>query len=296
MNARNFAFETTRDRIYAEYAEKLKKDPRDIFGCSTRPYVSVQSIAFDIADALPTGAGNAVMAHAVCKAKQELEWFSFGVNQTIQIGSQGNQIQKKATNADTNLGQAKKTNGVEDFVIEGVSVSVQGMRIVYAEGDLPTLGDDDVEGAYTGLVKIVDPASLVTPPQFGAPLNLEDVFFEAVAAKISAKLVWDQKGYIPIGTLDQFPEGAARSIIRAHGDPNTFNRYKIPEGAAWRRVDKTDGDFSVQGRVEDPVVIPITLVAFEGADTPLVVPTRIYVDIRLRLHGIGFGKPGQNNF
>jgi hypothetical protein len=284
-------FTTTRDDIFNEYAAEKRQ-----FGCSTRPYISVQTVVFDVLNALPAGA--VVMAHAVAKAKQELVWFGFGDGDTLQIGSEAIPITKKATDADTNLSSGHKTNGVEDFVIEAISSSVQGMRIVYDDADLAALGtlDGTVQGAYKGRIKLVDPAALVAPPQFGSPLNLEDVFYEAVAAKISAKLVWDKKGFIPVGTMDQFPEGGARSIIRAHGDPRVDNRYKIPEGYAWRRVDKTDGEFSVQGKLEDAVVIPITLVALQGEETPLVVPSQIFVDIRMRLHGLGFGKPGRNNF
>jgi len=282
-------FTTTRDDIFNEYAAEKRQ-----FGCSTRPYISVQTVVFDVLNALPVG--GVVMAHAVAKAKQELVWFGFGDGDTLQIGSEAFPLAKKANDADTNLSSGHKTNGVEDFVIEAISSSVQGMRIKYDADDVPASLDGTVEGAYTGKIKLVDPAALIAPPQFGSPLNLEDVFYEAVAAKISAKLVWDKKGFIPVGTMDQFPEGGARSIIRAHGDPRVDNRYKIPEGYAWRRVDKTDGEFSVQGKLEDAVVIPISLVAFEGADTPLVVPQQIYVDIRMRLHGLGFGKPGRNNF
>lgn len=288
MNAA-LKFETTRDQIFKEY-----KDAGKQFGCSTRPYTSVQTVVFDIVNPLPANAP--VMAHAVAQGKQEFDWFSFGSGDTIQIGSEAIPITKKATDADTNLSKGKKTNGVEDFVIEGISCSVQGMRIVYADADLPVGLSGPVTNGYKGRVKVVDPSALMTPPEYGSPVTLEDVFFEAVAAKISAQLLWDKKGFIPIGTLDQFPEGAARSLIRAHGDPRTDNRYKIPEGAAFRRVDKTDGEFSVKGQLSDAVVIPISLIAFSGADTPLVVPQQIFVDVRMRLHGLGFGKPGQNNF
>jgi hypothetical protein len=275
--------------MFAEYAKE-----GGLFGCSTRPYVSIATIVFDILDASPA-APNSTMAHAVAKQKQEIQWFYFGVGDSIELGSAALPIPKKATEADTNMSKGKKTNGVEDFVIEGVSCSVQGMRIKYADADIPaTVVDGTVRGAYQGKFKVVDPSALIAPPEYGSPVNLEDVFFEAIAAKVSARLVWDRKGFIPIGTLDQFPEGAARSLIRAHGDPRTDNRYKIPEGAAFRRVDKTDGDFSVEGQLEDSVVIPVSLVALGGADTPVVVPQQIYVDIRLRLHGLGFGRPGAN--
>ena len=288
---RNPGFTTSRDQLFQEYAKEGKT-----FGCSTRPYVSLATIVFDVKNALP--AGGPTMAHAVAQAKQEISWFYFGVGDGIEIGSKANSITKKATEADTNMSKGKKTNGVEDFVIEGVSCSMVGMRLVYSDADIATAAPGGLDGsvlnAYIGKTKLVDPAALIAPPEYGSPVNLEETFFEAIAAKVSARLVWDRKGFIPIGTLDQFPEGAARSILRAHGDPNTGNRYKIPEGAVFRRVDKTDGDFSVEGKLEDDVLIPISLVALGGVDTPLAIPEQIFVDIRLRLHGLGFGKPGQN--
>jgi hypothetical protein len=122
------------------------------------------------------------------------------------------------------------------------------------------------------------------------------VFGEAIFPKLAIQFTWDRRNIIPIGTLDQIPEGGAKSYLHAHGVPETMNRYKIPEGYIWRRADKPDGDFAVQGLVTDPVLIPINNIAFAASVDPanLVQATQIFVDIALRVHGLGLNQPGAN--
>jgi len=274
--------------LLQEYAEK---EPNGFRG-TTRPLKSTQSAVFTVLDAIPAGA--VVMAHAVAKKGQTFSWFSYGVGEQVTLGAG---LFKTASDADTNLSKGKKTNGRTDFVIQGLSATQKSMRIQYATASVPAgVADPDDISAYTGMngVKLVDPGALIMVPQGGSPLNLEEVLFQALAPHISLRLTWDRNKFVPVGTLDQFPEGAGKSFLRANGLPDTSNRYKAYEGYLWRRVDETDSDFTIEGKLEDAVVLPFTLIALAGAAAPLVVPVNLFSDITIRVHGVGIEKIGKN--
>jgi hypothetical protein len=284
-------FISERHALIAEY-----DDLNVLFLATTRPYKSTVSFQFDVVDGL--GGPPALMAHAVLRANQNVEWFNYGIGDQIPIGvAGGTPLFKRATASDTNQSRGRRTNGVEDFIIEGVSCTISGVRIAYDSDDIPAgVVDGVVHQAYDGQVTLVDPGSLVSPPQVGSPFNLEHVFGEAIAPKCSIQFAWDRRNIIPIGTLDQIPEGGAKSYLKAHGVPETMNRYKIPEGYVWRRADKPDGDFAIQGQVTDAVVIPINNIALAASVDPddLVQATQIFVDVALRVHGLGLNQPGAN--
>jgi hypothetical protein len=284
------AFVTWRERILKEYDSKHL-----VFRATTRPYKSKLSFVWSVVDPRPAVAPT--VAFAVLRKGQELEYFGYGLGAAIPVTP--NQTKASgATDADTNQGDARNTNGVEDFVIESISASSSGVRVQYSPTDtqIVALGltDPDVIAAYAGLRGIVDPGTLIAPPQATSPFNLEDAMFEGLKAVASVRFQWDRAGFIPIGTLDQIPEGGARSFLRASGDPRTDNRYKIPEGYAWRRKSMPDADFVTNVRISDTVVCPINLIAPAGQGATASVPINIMQDVILRVHGLGLSSLGEN--
>lgn len=270
----------------------LYKKENLVFRATTRPYKSTASIVFDVVT--PLGGPPAVMAHAIARANQNPEWFGYGIGDQIPLGGG---LTKTAAPDDTNQSRGRRTNGVEDFVIEAISATCKGVRCEYAAADIPgavLAGDPDARALYTGNSLIVDPGALVAPPQVGSPLNLKQTLMQAITPNLAITFTWDRGRVIPIGTLDQIPEGGAKSFLEANGNPQATNRYKAPEGYLWRRADKPDGDFVVTGQVASRVGIPITAIALAGAAAPLVLPVRVYVDVTLRVHGVGFQQIGAN--
>jgi hypothetical protein len=275
--------------------EQYDKD-NVVFLATTRPYKSTVQFTFDVVVGL--GGPPAVMAHAVLRANQNVEWFGYGIGDQIPNGPPG--VFRRAAQDDTNQSRGRRTNGVEDFVIEGISVTRKAIRISYADADVPAAvglsNDPDVIGAYDGTTAVDDPGALIMPPEVDSPLTLQDVFGQAILPNCAVSFVWDRRRFIPIGTADQIPEGGGKSLLRANGIPETMNRYKIPEGYVWRRTDKPDGDFVATGQIGNPRLVPITAIALAGSIDPddIVQATHVFVDVVMRVHGLGLAQPGQN--
>lgn len=281
------AFNTARKQMLDLYNKRFPA-----YIASTRPYISTAFFYFDVVDALPAGA--ATMAHAVLRRQQKATWFGYGAGTPIPQGPAALPPQKQSTAGDTNLNVAKNTNGAEDFIIEGISATAKQKRILWAAAATPAVTDPDVISAYAGINKVKDPGALMSPPQFDGPLNLEDELMQIVSSQVSFTIIWDRRGQVPIGRLDQIPEGAAKSFLEANGNPETMNRYKAPEGYLWRKSPKPDSQLFIEGVVEDAAVMPITAVALGGATTPLVLPSRLFIDVTVRLHGLGLSLPSSN--
>jgi hypothetical protein len=275
--------------------EQYDKD-NIVFLATTRPYKSTVQFTFDVVVGL--GGPPTVMAHAILRANQNVEWFGYGIGDQIPNGPAG--VFRRAAGDDTNQSRGRRTNGVEDFVIEGISLTRKGIRIAYPDADVPAAvtasNDPDVIGMYEGTTESDDPGSLLFPPEAESPLTLRDVFGQAILPQCAVQFVWDRRRFIPIGTADQIPEGGAKSFLQANGVPETMNRYKIPEGYVWRRTDKPDGDFVAQGQIGNPRGIPVTNIALSGSIDPadLVQASQIFVDVAMRVHGLGLAQPGQN--
>lgn len=284
---------TTRERLLAEY----KNDSAQIGRASTRPYKSRLPFFWTIVNALGTVAvpGTLLTAFALLKQGQQQDFFGFG--------AQANGVQwtpafpKKVTLADTNQTNGHNTNGVEDFCIESMSHSLGGVRVEYSAATVAARAlviDQDAIAALLGQREIADPGGLISPPQLTSPFNLEVPLHRAMRSNVSINFLWDNKNQIQVGTLDQLPEGAGQSYLAANGTPEVANRYKIPEGYAWRAKSRTDGDFVVRAIVEDTIVAPINLTPIMGLDAVNDVPVRLWLDLILRVHGVGFTKIGSN--
>lgn len=283
-------FSSQRTRILRD-AEKQASITGKPFTATTRPYKSTVQIVWDVVDPLPTGPGNARIAYAVARKNQRIELFSYAVGDAIPYGVPGQT--KIATEADTNVSKGRRTNGVERMIIESISATNKDLRVAYPANTYTGL-DNDVLGAHSGQIIVLDPGSLVCPPQVESPFNLENPFWEALKPVLQVEFEWDRGRVIKIGTLDEIPEGGAKSLLKASGIPDTKNRYKVPEGYVWDRQGEPDSEFIVRLTVADTVVIPISLVTLNGQTSIFSVPTNVYTDVTMRLHGLAVSLPSQN--
>lgn len=282
-------YNTTRNRLLKEY-----DDAKMLFRATTQPFMSKLMFPWQVVQPVPAGAPT--VAFAVLSAGTERDFFGFGLqSNAIQFT---NLSQKPATEGDTNISNARNTNGQTDFIIESISATCAGYRTEYAAADARVaalaLTDQRVIDAFLGKKYLVDPGTLINNPQASSPFNLEDPMFEGLKSVLSIKFTWDRGGFIPIGVLSQIPEGGARSLLKASGIPDTANRYKVPEGYAWRRKAQPDCDFVINAKVTDDVVCPINLVAPAGQGAVASTPLYIYQDVAMRVHGLGLTQIGNN--
>ena len=288
-------FVTQRSKLVEAY-----KNAGQPFNANTKPYKSTASFLGVTVQAIGTSA-----AFLVFGAQQRVEWFGYGLGQAV-AGTSGliSAAGLTAMEDDTNLSKARSTNGAEDFVIEGISASRRNVRAAWTTTAIATSGisggiasDSNVNNALNGLLPLLDPAALFVPPQVSSPFNLEETLMTAIAPHIAIEFEWDRQRVEKIGTLDQIPEGAAKSFLRANGDPRTDNRYRIPEGYLWRRDGQTDSEFIVRGTLQRAVIIPLSTVTFPTTLTTAQnaqYPTACALDIVLRLHGLSVRLPSHN--
>lgn len=273
------------------------------FVAQTKPYKSTATIMFDVVDAY--GGPPATMAHAVAARQQEVRWFDFAQGQNVNDPLAGRGF--PAPGSWTNQGKASETNGNADMVIEGISVSYRPPRFIYdptADAPPSPLSSAYVKTMYFGIgspgadpvpVVVVDPAALASPPQLGSPFNLEQAIAAAIAPSLYLLLQWNKEQTEYIGSADEIPEGGARSYLRANGQPRVDNRYKIPEGYLWRHPGEVDSQFNVLGRLGEGLVVPLNAIPlFAQTPADITLPTKIAVDIVMRVHGIQLRRPSTN--
>lgn len=279
-------FATQRTKLLDRY-----KNANADFLARTKPYRSTCQLVWEIVDKLPASAPT--MAFAVCRGGQRMEFFNYGSGDQIPFGVGTTRL---ATDADTNLSKGRRTNGTEDFVMEGISLTNKGKRIQYATNTTPaeTGADSDVLPAYLGQRSVYDPGSLLCPPQMFSPFNGENAMYQAVLPFLSLDFEFDRNRIEKIGCCDEIPEGGAKSLLNSSGDPNTNNRYKVPEGFLWRRSGEPDSEFVARATLTESVIVPISLIGLGGQTSALTVPKYIFTDIAMRLHGISIGLPSRN--
>lgn len=280
-------FKPQRVRLGESYADRFGPDKEFIF--KSFPYQSRAQIFFQVTD--PDATPSPGVAYATARAGQQIHWFTFGINDPIAKGP----VNQAATPADTNMSDGNKTNGAEDYVIEGISVALKGVRLQVA-GGVPAGGpvDPDVVNMFAGLNPFWDPAGIVTPPQVHSPFNLEQGLWQAVAPYLDVELVFDRSNHTPVGTADLFPCANASSYLRANGEPTARNYWRCDEGYLWRRDGQPDSDLDVVGVLREPVTVPINTGLFHTDAGPIVVPTGFWLDVGMRLHGVTFKLPSQN--
>ena len=280
-------YQTARKELLDEYAKRGLR-----FAAYTRPYKSTLQLQFSaITEANADG-----VTFLVANAGQRLEWFSYGVGEPIPYGRSG--ATRVALEDDTNVSKGRNTNGVEDFVIEGMSLTHSRTRIDYnatvsSFTNQFTNSALGINGAQPQ-TPIIDPGAIVAPPQVQSPLNLEDALWNAVAPLMSIEFEWDRSRVIKIGTADEIPEGGPKSYLRSNGDPRTDNRYKIPEGYVWRRQGQPDSEFIVRGVLQDTIFVPVTNIALPIAEAEPSSIANVFLDLTFRLHGLAVTLPTRN--
>jgi hypothetical protein len=264
--------------------------------CRTIPYQSTGMFRFDVVNSALTVAPG--VAYAVARRNQVLTLFNYGVGDQIDLGGT---VQTRATEADTNVGEGSRTNGAEDFVIEGVGFYCRSMRAQYAAGTgnlfvgTGTPTDLDVLGSLSGDIPMYDPAAINMPPQFQSPFNLENGPFQALLDLISVDFLFDRKRTEKIGTVNVMPCGSAKSMLRANGEPLNSNIYRIPEGYLWRRAGQPDSEFTANLTLNRSLVIPINgIIPYVTGAAIDAVPTTIWVEVTMRLFGLAVDLPSAN--
>lgn len=287
----NVGFDTQRKLLLDQY-----KAAGQAITCRTIPYQSTGVFQFDVVDpALTTAPG---VAYAVARKNQVLTLFNYGVGDQIYLGGTAN---TRATESDTNQGEGSRTNGAEDFVIEGVGFYARSMRVAYLAGagnlyaGTGRPADPDVLASLVGDLPSYDPAAINMPPQFQSPFNLENGAFQSLIDLISVDFLFDRKRTEKIGTVNVMPCGSAKSMLRANGNPENSNIYRIPEGYLWRRAGQPDSEFTANLTLQRALVIPINgiLPYVVGANAD-AAPTTIWLEVTMRLFGLAVDLPSAN--
>lgn len=282
-------FMTQRSKVIQAY-----KDANEPFSAGTKPYKSTVSWLFVRANTVVASS----VSWLIARTGQRLEWFGYKLNDVVP--GNGGTAYRSATESDTNVSKARTTNGAEDFVIEGMSATHRATRVSYLDtqggsGIDASVTDPDAVLALSGLCPILDPGALYVPPQIQSPFNLENVLYRLLSPLVAVEFEWDRSKVVKIGTLEQVPEGAANTYLRASGDPSTNDRYRIPEGYLWRREGQPDSEFIVRGTLTDPVACPILNVAMPTSGTAAVNTIgQVLLDNVLRLHGLSVKLPTRN--
>lgn len=265
--------------------------------CRTIPYQSTGVFQLDVVD-FATGTAPGA-GYAVARKNQVLTLFNYGVGDQINLG--GGSGNTRATEADTNQGEGSRTNGAEDFVIEGVGFYARSCRVQYAAGTgnlyagtgKPT--DTDVLSALNGDLPIYDPAAINVPPQVQSPFNLENGIFQSLIDLISVDFLFDRKRTEKIGTVNVMPCGSAKSMLRANGDPLNSNVYRIPEGYLWRRAGQPDSEFTANLTLQRALVVPLNgIIPYVVGSAADAVPTTIWLEVTMRLYGLAVDLPSAN--
>lgn len=284
-------FSTQRKQLLDQY--KTAGQP---ITCRTIPYQSTGVFQFDIVDAALTAPPG--VAYAVARKNQVLTLFNYGVGDQVYLGGTGN---TRATEADTNQGEGSRTNGAEDFVIEGVGFYARSCRVAYAAGGgnlydgtgRPT--DSDVLASLAGDLPTYDPAAVNMPPQIQSPFNLENGAFQSLIDLISVDFLFDRKRTEKIGTVNVMPCASAKSMLRANGSPENSNVYRIPEGYLWRRAGQPDSEFTANLTLQRALVIPINgIIPYVATAPAAAVPTTIWMEVTMRLFGLAVDLPSAN--
>jgi hypothetical protein len=270
----------------------------------TRPYHSTGAFEF-----LPVGAPIVVTAQLprqlmVARRGQAIDFFSYAVGDAVDGVGLGPRV---ANEADTNIVEKRETND-EDFAVAGLSTNVRGVRIAQTldtEGaalQATFVGNDLAAfnaALVTGDAHIVDPSSLVVPPEVSSPLTLEDVLYQAIAKRTYLKQTWNKKQGDDLPLLRNIPNGGGESYLKSNGEPSISNIFHLSAGYAWKREGSgKDTKWGVRAElVEDTYVLvslPEALVDFAGGEAFSALITHIWVDWQIHAHGNAFYYPSSN--
>lgn len=259
------------------------------FKAYTLPLYSTAALVFEYAAGTATSNG-----FAVCPEGTEVNFFHYGMSSNISTGLAAPNNTRTATEYDTNLTEASKTPSNMDFAIEMVTVSALPPRIAFT--GIPGVSDTRVLDAFRGFTPLNDVAGLWAPSQLYSPFNLEHLFDQVLRQAVTLSLHWgDNRSNDPLGMLDGMHDGRARSYLRAAGIPEHTNGLYQPEGHLWFGTKPgSDSKLTMKMRVQRNIVIPVSPVLWPGGEV-ITAPSRIVVDYRVNLHGLGCVPLGSNS-
>ena len=260
---------------------------------NTRPYYSSGGVKF-VVSLVETVAG---VNRYVCRAAagQEIVLFSYGDGEDVSGVGLG---QRPADNHDTNQVTANRTNA-EDVAIEGFSVHSRGTRVNFTQSGVPnTIPPEvlDALGVGPGTpIPCEDPGSRLFMPETHSPITLEDMMWRAIAQKMTLTTQWNKKAVDLIGTMNRLPEGGGNSFLKANGDPNTQNFFRLPEGLYWKQEGSgADTLFSLLCRLQQDVVVIASSneAPWTGADVRAI---EMWAEFTVFAHSRSFFYPSSNN-
>lgn len=253
---------------------------------STKPYQSHQWLELEVVDRDETNQ----IAFMVARKGQVLDFFGYGIGERIDAGP----LSRKATLSDTNISKAKSTNGAAHMVIEGISLSPRGFRVLQADALTTPPVDTRVLAALAGETPMVDPGSVICPPQLMSPFNLEHAVFSGLLPHLALELVWDEMRRESLGAAGVIPEGGAASLLKASGTPENTNVFAVKEGYVWAPDGQSDSELVVRATLNEDIVFPLTLNEDPTSADAVLRPTTVWLDICCRLHGFEFKHPSKN--
>lgn len=261
------------------------------FLATTRGMHSVRSLKFD---AVNHGAAGAI-AFLVARKGQVLNFFNYGINDSIELASE---LSHRATEADTSQTKGFSTTAAADMSIEWITMGARAIKMqypaTYTGWVAGGLQDAIVATAITGSTAIIDPFGHVAPVDVASAATLEHVLYQAVAPHLTCRFEWDNADRTEkMGTCDQFVQGGGASYLHANGDPSVNNRFRIPEGFLWAREGQPASQMQVVVTLANDVVIPYAPVA-APLDASYPALTAAYVEITMRLGGMLLRVPGSN--
>jgi hypothetical protein len=84
-------------------------------------------------------------------------------------------------------------------------------------------------------------------------------------------------------------------MLRANGEPNNSNIYRIPEGYLWRRAGQPDSEFTANLTLQRALVVPINgIIPYVTGAAADAVPTTIWMEVTMRLFGLAVDLPSAN--
>ncbi|TXH58008.1 MAG: hypothetical protein E6Q97_03200 [Desulfurellales bacterium] len=283
MGAESIGLVTGRDQMMKRYVDAGKP-----FYLSTLKYWSTATFSMRVVNA-----GNGV-AFAVLSRNQRVSAFDYAINSPKADGFGGTTI--LASYTDTNLTKPRQTNGSDEMVIEGLSLSVRDVRARFAEADIPANLDPEVLAAFRGLRPFMDVGALFRPPQLDSPFRLEDALGRLIRPRVSCTFVWDGQNNEKVGLASHCPDLPAASYLTAAGEPTEKNIYNLPEGWIWNKPgSERDTELHLDLVSEQTAIFTINGVQFPGAANGVYTyPQELAVDLHVQLNGFALGYDSAN--
>lgn len=277
------SFKSAGETLLQQYRDR----GRD-FLFNSRPYWSTITVVGYVTDPFYTN-----KAHVVIPRNQRIQAFDFGIGQNRPDGFGGFLL---ANYSDTNLTQARHTNGTEDVVIQSLRVSVRDVRGLFPSPLPFTVTDPVVTRAYAGRAPIMDISSAVRPAEFDSPARLEDSLGRLIRPRLSMAFVWDGEQTTRIGLASHCPDQQSASLLTSAGLPTENNRYDLPEGWAWLKTgSQQDTELNLQVATEEDTVFVISGTPVVGTNPQAYLfPSRVAIDLLVEVGGFTLKYESQN--